>query len=135
MSDATFPLMGELATSAARRVWPSAPIARSAPACASAGQAASPSRSSIFPPTVFRASTHLDLQKGADVWLKLPGLEALHARVAWMEGYLVGCKVRATAASGGAPDDGPQVTPQKRNANATTRLKSAISPSREAFAR
>jgi hypothetical protein len=39
----------------------------------------------------FRASTHLDLQKGADVWLKLPGLEALHARVAWMSGYLVGC--------------------------------------------
>jgi hypothetical protein len=40
----------------------------------------------------FRASTHLDLQKGADVWLKLPGLEALHARVAWMNGYLVGCE-------------------------------------------
>ena len=40
----------------------------------------------------FRASTHLDLQKGADVWLKLPGLEALHARVAWMDGYLVGCE-------------------------------------------
>jgi hypothetical protein len=39
----------------------------------------------------FRASTHLDLQKGADVWLKLPGLEALHAQVAWMSGYLVGC--------------------------------------------
>ena len=39
----------------------------------------------------FRASTHLDLQKGSDVWLKLPGLEALHARVAWMSGYLVGC--------------------------------------------
>jgi hypothetical protein len=40
----------------------------------------------------FRASTHLDLEKGADVWLKLPGLEALHARVAWMNGYLVGCE-------------------------------------------
>ena len=40
----------------------------------------------------FRASTHLELQKGADVWLKLPGLEALHARVAWMNGYLVGCE-------------------------------------------
>ncbi|HEX8401522.1 MAG TPA: PilZ domain-containing protein [Allosphingosinicella sp.] len=40
----------------------------------------------------FRASTHLDLQKGADVWLKLPGLEALHSRVAWMSGYLVGCE-------------------------------------------
>jgi hypothetical protein len=39
----------------------------------------------------FRASTHLELQPGADVWLKLPGLEALHARVAWMDGHLVGC--------------------------------------------
>ena len=39
----------------------------------------------------FRASTPLDLEKGSDVWLKLPGLEALHARVAWTEGYLVGC--------------------------------------------
>ena len=40
----------------------------------------------------FRASTHLDLQKGSDVWLKLQGLEPLHARVAWMNGYLVGCE-------------------------------------------
>lgn len=39
----------------------------------------------------FRASTHLSLETGADVWLKLPGLEPLHARVAWMRGYLVGC--------------------------------------------
>lgn len=39
----------------------------------------------------FRASTHLDLPKGTDVWLKLPGLEPLHARVAWMNGCLVGC--------------------------------------------
>lgn len=40
----------------------------------------------------FRASTHLDLQPGSDVWLKLPGLEALHSRVAWMNGHLVGCE-------------------------------------------
>jgi len=40
----------------------------------------------------FRASTHLDLEKGADVWLKLPGLEAMHSKVAWMNGHLVGCK-------------------------------------------
>lgn len=40
----------------------------------------------------FRAATHLDLQKGSDVWLKLPGLEALHARVKWMDGYLAGCE-------------------------------------------
>jgi hypothetical protein len=39
----------------------------------------------------FRASTHLDLQSGADVWLKLPGLEALHAKVAWSNGHFIGC--------------------------------------------
>ena len=40
----------------------------------------------------FRASTHLDLPPGADVWLKLPGLEAMHSRVAWMNGHCVGCE-------------------------------------------
>ncbi len=40
----------------------------------------------------FRASTHLDLPPGTDVWLKLPGLEAWHSRVAWMNGHLVGCE-------------------------------------------
>jgi hypothetical protein len=39
----------------------------------------------------FRASTHLDLQIGADVWLKLPGLEAMHAKVAWADSHYVGC--------------------------------------------
>jgi hypothetical protein len=39
----------------------------------------------------FRASTHLSLPQGADVWLKLPGLETLHARVAWSDGHMVGC--------------------------------------------
>ena len=39
----------------------------------------------------FRASTHLDLQQGADVWLKLPGLEALHAKVAWSNAHYIGC--------------------------------------------
>lgn len=39
----------------------------------------------------FRASTHLDLQPGADVWLKLPGLEAMHAKVAWTNSHFVGC--------------------------------------------
>ena len=38
----------------------------------------------------FRASTHLLLAEGTDVWLKLNGLEALHARVAWMDGHLAG---------------------------------------------
>ena len=40
----------------------------------------------------FRASTHLHLYVGADVWLKISGLEALHARVAWTNGCLVGCE-------------------------------------------
>ncbi|MEA2998424.1 MAG: hypothetical protein QOH04_663 [Sphingomonadales bacterium] len=40
----------------------------------------------------FRAATHLDLERGSDVWLKLPGLESLHARVAWMRGHLMGCE-------------------------------------------
>ncbi len=39
----------------------------------------------------FRASTHLDLQVGSDVWLKLQGLEALHAKVAWTSAHFVGC--------------------------------------------
>ena len=39
----------------------------------------------------FRASTHLDLAAGSDVWLKLPGLEALHAKVAWARGNFIGC--------------------------------------------
>lgn len=40
----------------------------------------------------FRASTHLELMPGTEVWLKLPGLESLASRVVWMDGYLMGCK-------------------------------------------
>lgn len=40
----------------------------------------------------FRASTHLDLSPGTEVWLKLPGLEALQSRVVWMDGHWVGCE-------------------------------------------
>jgi len=40
----------------------------------------------------FRAATHLDLVPGSDVWLKLPGLESMHSRVAWMQGHLMGCE-------------------------------------------
>lgn len=40
----------------------------------------------------FRAMTHLDLQIGADVWLRFDGLESLHARVAWMRGNCAGCQ-------------------------------------------
>jgi hypothetical protein len=39
----------------------------------------------------FRASTHLELEKGSDVWLRLPGLEPCHARVAWSKGNYIGC--------------------------------------------
>ena len=39
----------------------------------------------------FRASTHLNLQPGADVWLRLPGLEPCQAKVAWAKGQYVGC--------------------------------------------
>jgi hypothetical protein len=40
----------------------------------------------------FKAATHLELHVGMDVWLKLPGLEGWHSRVAWMNGHLIGCK-------------------------------------------
>ena len=39
----------------------------------------------------FRAATHLDLAEGADVWLRLPGLEACQAKVVWVKGYVIGC--------------------------------------------
>ena len=39
----------------------------------------------------FRAQTHLVLDKGADVWLRLPGLEARHAMVMWAKGSFIGC--------------------------------------------
>lgn len=39
----------------------------------------------------FRAATHLDLAAGADVWLRLPGLEPCHAKVMWSRGHLIGC--------------------------------------------
>lgn len=40
----------------------------------------------------FRAATHLELFTGSDIWLKLPGLESLHARVVWMRGHLLGAQ-------------------------------------------
>src|SRR5690606_19504125 len=39
----------------------------------------------------FRVVTHLDLEVGTDVWLRLPGLEASHARVCWAERNQIGC--------------------------------------------
>ena len=40
----------------------------------------------------FRVATHLELMDGADVWLRLPGLEPCHARVMWSRGHYVGCQ-------------------------------------------
>jgi hypothetical protein len=40
----------------------------------------------------FRVATHLDLFEGSDVWLRLGGLEACHAKVVWTSGHLVGCR-------------------------------------------
>ncbi|HEY1607381.1 MAG TPA: PilZ domain-containing protein [Allosphingosinicella sp.] len=40
----------------------------------------------------FRAATHLELFPDTDIWLKLPGLESLHARVVWMRGHLLGAQ-------------------------------------------
>jgi hypothetical protein len=46
--------------------------------------------------TGFRVSTHLELQPGTDVWLRLPGIEPVHARTVWSRGHQVGCEfVRA----------------------------------------
>lgn len=39
----------------------------------------------------FRAATHLELEPGTEVWLRLPGLESCHATVAWSKGHLIGC--------------------------------------------
>lgn len=39
----------------------------------------------------FRVETHLDLEVGSPIWLRLPGLEASLAQVMWREGNLVGC--------------------------------------------
>jgi hypothetical protein len=40
----------------------------------------------------FRVGTHLDLFEGSDVWLRLHGLEACHAKVVWKSGHIVGCR-------------------------------------------
>lgn len=42
--------------------------------------------------TGFRVATHLVLEPGTDVWLRLPGLEPCHARAIWSRGHYVGCQ-------------------------------------------
>jgi hypothetical protein len=39
----------------------------------------------------FRVGSHLNLAPGTDVWIRLPGLEAVQARVMWCERNLLGC--------------------------------------------
>ncbi|HYG30628.1 MAG TPA: PilZ domain-containing protein [Allosphingosinicella sp.] len=42
--------------------------------------------------TGFRVATHLVLEPGTDVWLRLPGLEPCHARAVWSRGHHIGCE-------------------------------------------
>ena len=39
----------------------------------------------------FRIDTHLSLQIGTQIWLRLPGLEATPAHVVWVDGHRAGC--------------------------------------------
>jgi hypothetical protein len=39
----------------------------------------------------FRVETHLELAPGADVWIRLPGLESRHAKVVWADRFRFGC--------------------------------------------
>ncbi|HEX2763051.1 MAG TPA: PilZ domain-containing protein [Allosphingosinicella sp.] len=40
----------------------------------------------------FKAEVESPLEHGAEVWLKLPGLEPRRSRVVWGEGNVVGCE-------------------------------------------
>jgi hypothetical protein len=40
----------------------------------------------------FRAETDEPVEHGAEVWLKLPGLEAKRSRVVWAQDNVVGCE-------------------------------------------
>lgn len=39
----------------------------------------------------FRVETHLRLEKGQNLWMRLPGLEPRHAKVAWVGHQVYGC--------------------------------------------
>ena len=39
----------------------------------------------------FRIDTHLSMQVGTQIWLRLPGLESAPAHVAWVQGHSAGC--------------------------------------------
>lgn len=39
----------------------------------------------------FRIDTHLTMQVGTQIWLRLPGLESVPAHVVWVHGHSAGC--------------------------------------------
>ena len=39
----------------------------------------------------FRVETHLELEKGADIWVRLEGLDSRHAKVVWRQHATFGC--------------------------------------------
>lgn len=43
-------------------------------------------------PSGVKIESHLLLESGTHIWLKLPGLEALQARVAWVRKQHAGCE-------------------------------------------
>jgi hypothetical protein len=43
-------------------------------------------------PTGLKIESHLTLHPDTYIWLKLPGLEAWQARIAWVNGYEAGCE-------------------------------------------
>ena len=103
-------LSGELTTDARPRAAADEPQVASAsrsisaPACASAAAPACRSRSSIFG----RRLPRLDPSRaavGADVWLRLPGLEALSGQGHLVEGPICRLRLRAAAPSGRARHD------------------------------
>ena len=40
----------------------------------------------------FKAEVETPVEHGAEVWLKLPGLEAKRSKVVWGEGNVIGCE-------------------------------------------
>lgn len=43
-------------------------------------------------PTGARIESHLNLKADSLIWLKLPGLEAWQARIAWVDRHVAGCE-------------------------------------------
>jgi hypothetical protein len=43
-------------------------------------------------PSGLKIESHLTLHADTYIWLKLPGLEAWQARIAWVDGHQAGCE-------------------------------------------